>query len=174
MKTQAKTSRRESLRFSNFGFSTILLSFVMICGVCFSALSLLSTYSDYKLSQTVANKTTLYYEAKQSAYARLSDLEMLMCNTFLSTYSEEAYYQALLQSIDTLDAFQNETLELQVLAEGDYRLSFREPIAEGQYLLVEVVLTYPTQDSDTFYRLLTWRSVYDTQAPEDTYLNLIE
>ena len=166
MKTQAKTSRRESLRFSNFGFSTILLSFVMICVVCFSALSLLSTYSDYKLSQTVANKTTLYYEAKQSAYARLSDLEMLMCNTFLSTYSEEAYYQALLQSI--------ETLELQVLAEGDYRLSFREPIAEGQYLLVEVVLTYPTQDSDTFYRLLTWRSVYDTQAPEDTYLNLIE
>lgn len=174
MKKPTKTSRRESLRFSNFGFSTILLSFVMICVVCFSALSLLSTYSDYKLSKKVANKTTLYYEAKQSAYARLDELEMLMCNTYLSNDSEDLYYQKLLQDIDALDVFQNEALEFLVQKEGSYALSFKEPIADGQYLLVEVALTYPTQASDTFYRLLTWRSVYNTQAPEDTYLDLIE
>jgi len=38
---------KKKIEFSNFGFSTILLCFVMICVVTFSALSLVSAYSDY-------------------------------------------------------------------------------------------------------------------------------
>ncbi len=40
--------RRE---FSNFGFSTILLTFSMICIVTFSALAFVTANSDYKLKR---------------------------------------------------------------------------------------------------------------------------
>ncbi len=48
--------RRE---FSNFGFSTILLTFSMICIVTFSALAFVTANSDYKLSKRVADNEQL-------------------------------------------------------------------------------------------------------------------
>ena len=50
--------RRE---FSNFGFSTILLTFSMICIVTFSALAFVTANSDYKLSKRVADNNSSYY-----------------------------------------------------------------------------------------------------------------
>lgn len=171
---KTKTSRRESLRFSNFGFSTILLSFVMICVVCFSALSLLSAYSDYKLSKKVATKTTQYYSAKERAFERLEELDKFLCNAYLSSSVEDAYFEIVSQDLDTCEAFNNEALEMQYDAVTSHVLSFKEPIADGQYLLVDISICFPGELTDTFYRILTWRSVYDTQVPEEEYLNLIE
>ena len=159
-----KASRRDSLNFSNFGFSTILLSFVMICVVCFSALSLLSAYSDYKLSQKVATKTAQYYEAKGKAYESLNELDKFLCNVYLFSESETDYYQTIC-----------EELELELQFETDTpTFSFIENIADGHYLYVEAAICYPKQSSDPFYEIIQWRSVYNTQAPEEEYLNLIE
>lgn len=60
--------------FSNFGFSSILLAFVMLCIVTFSALSLLTANADYKLSKKVADKTAAYYQAEEKAYLLLRKL----------------------------------------------------------------------------------------------------
>ena len=62
------TKKKENRGFSNFGFSTILLSFVMICVVTFSALALVTANSDYRLSKKVADKTAEYYTAQEKAY----------------------------------------------------------------------------------------------------------
>ena len=71
--------------FSNFGFSTILLSFVMICVVTFSALSLVSAYSDHKLSQKVADRTTAYYAAEERAYEKLARIDDILRESYLAT-----------------------------------------------------------------------------------------
>ena len=62
-----KREHKKAPGFSNFGFSTILLAFVMICIVTISALSLLTANSDYKLSQKVAEKNTAYFDAEKKA-----------------------------------------------------------------------------------------------------------
>lgn len=170
---KTKNTRRESLRFSNFGFSTILLSFVMICVVCFSALSLMSAYSDYKLSEKVAVKTTQYYEAKQRAFERLEELDKFLCNAYIFSSIEDAYFEIVSQDIYTCADFGNEALEIQY-DDSSHVFSFKEPIADGQYLLVEVAICFPEELTDTFYRILTLRSVYDAKVPEEEYLNLIE
>lgn len=173
MMIKPKTSRRESLRFSNFGFSTILLSFVMICVVCFSALSLMSAYSDYKLSRKVAAKTTQYYEAKQNAFDRLDSVDKFLCNAYLFFSDEAGYFEVVANDIKACEALSLESLDVQYNS-ASHVLSFKEPIAEGQYLLIEIAVCFPEKRSDTFYRITTLKSVYDTQTPEEEYLNLIE
>ena len=55
----------KKVRFSSFGFSSILLIFVMICIVTFATLTLVTANSDYKLSKKVAAKSTSYYEGEE-------------------------------------------------------------------------------------------------------------
>lgn len=158
-----KSSRRENLRFSNFGFSTILLSFVLICVVSFSALSLMTAYSDYKLSQKVAIKTTHYYEAKEQAFLTLEEIDQLLCEAYLSSEAESDYYANVSTALSSL-----------AVSEGEHRYYFLQPIAEKQNLLVKIRITYPLADEDTFYDIISWQSIYDTVEPEDTYLDLID
>ena len=63
--------RRE---FSNFGFSTILLTFSMICIVTFSALAFVTANSDYKLSKRVADNNSSYYRACEKAWDEISQI----------------------------------------------------------------------------------------------------
>lgn len=161
---KTKPSRKDSLKFSNFGFSTILLSFVMICVVSFSALSLLSSYSDYKLSKKVALKTEKYYEAKQSAYDKLEDLDAILCDAYMASSDEPSYLLNITKLLDGSDIF---TLE-------GTTVSFEELISEDQSLQIQVSICYPTKSQDTFYEILKWRSEYATVEFEDEYLDLIQ
>ena len=49
-------------RFSNFGMSTILVVFAMMCIVTFSVLAFITANSDYKLSCRVAENNSSYYQ----------------------------------------------------------------------------------------------------------------
>lgn len=151
--------------FSNFGFSTILLAFVMICVVTFSALSLVTAYSDYKLSKKVADKNTLYYEAQESAYEKLATIDDLLTKCYQATDNETDYYANVTQLIVEYGTLEESSL--------GYILSYQETIAEDQYLSVKLVIHYPSQSTDTFYEILEWKSVYEKEAPEDEILDLI-
>lgn len=158
--------KKEKRSFSNFGFSTILLSFVMICVVTFSALALVTSHSDYKLSKKVADKTTLYYEAQESAYTKLKNLEAVLATCYLSSREEAAYYTQLGELLKDYGSFYAEA--------KSYYLTFTETIADNQHLNVVLRLRYPQQDSDTFYEIVEWKSVYTGELPEDAFLNLIQ
>ena len=77
MRRKNELSKRS---FSNFGFSTILIAFVMICIVTFSALALMTANSDYKLSKKVADRTSRYYLAEKEANQRLLQIDMLLAD----------------------------------------------------------------------------------------------
>ena len=157
------THKKEQRGFSTFGFSTILLTFVMIAVVIFSALSLVTAYSDYKLSTKVAENTKGYYNAETKATEKLATLDQMLANCYFSSSDEVSYYSeiwAALADIGVLDA-------------TNYTLCFQEPIHEKQYFQVTLQLKYPSSEEDTFYEIIEWRTISIAETFEEEPLNLI-
>ena len=157
------TPKKEQRGFSTFGFSTILLTFVMIAVVIFSALSLVTAYSDYKLSTKVAENSKGYYKAETKANEKLATLDQMLANCYFSSSDEATYYSKL--SADLAD--------IGVLDTTNYTLSFREPMGERQYFQVTLQLKYPANEEDTFYEIIEWRTISIAETFEEEPLNLI-
>lgn len=160
--------QRKKLEFSNFGFSTILLAFVMICIVTISAISLLTANSDYKLSKKVAEKNKVYYLAEETAYLTLAKIDMALANAYTKAQSQQEYYQYAEHSLSSLDCGQYSIID------ASYIYTYEIPISEGHSLTVELLLTYPNDSNDTFYEVLKWQSEYETTIHEDETLNLMQ
>ncbi len=160
------TQEKEQRGFSNFGFSTILLSFVMICVVTFSALSLVTAHSDYKLSKKVAKRSVDYYSAEERAYDKLYAIQQLLIDSYTATADQAGYYESVALALSTYGELTQSS--------DSYTLSYEEPIADDQYLVVTLSILYPTAADQCFYSLTEWRSVYKTVIPEDDTLNLIQ
>lgn len=154
--------------FSNFGFSTILLAFVMICIVTISALSLITANSDYKLSKKVAEKNSAYYLAEEKAYDILQEVDQALLQSYINSDNERDYYK-------------NVENNLQLLGYGIYEkstskctYSYELPITEGQSLQVVLLIQYPAHNQDSFYLIETWNSTYDVIIHEEENLNLLQ
>lgn len=159
-----KRERKQAPSFSNFGFSTILLAFVMICVVTISALSLLTANSDYKLSLKVAQKNSDYYLAEETAYKQLAEIDALLADAYEKSVSKSNYFESVEKVLETLDT-------------GSYEnncYTYVVPISNNQTLRVVLQITYPETENDTFYQISTWQSVYEEILPEDEPLNLIQ
>lgn len=159
-----KRERKPAPSFSNFGFSTILLAFVMICIVTISALSLLTANSDYKLSQKVANKNSEYYQAEKIAYEELKKIDALLADAYLSSVSRSSYFTAIEQALNSSGLGTYE----------DKVFTYNIPISEKQTLVVSLLIQYPDDLNDTFYQIKTWKSTYELEVPEDEFLDLID
>lgn len=160
------TAKKEKRGFSNFGFSTILLAFVMICVAIFSVLSFVTAYSDYKLSKKVADKTEAYYTAEEQAYDKLAIIDELLSDAYDISSNEEEYYA-------NVEKFIAEYGIIDKTSER-FMLSFEEDINEDQYLSIKLSILYPTNIGDSFLDIIEWKSVYDIAIPEDETLNLIQ
>lgn len=152
--------------FSNFGFSTILLAFVMICIMTLSAVSLLTANSDYKLSKKVAEKNKAYYLAEETAYNQLAEIDTILANSYMRTSSEQRYYYAIENALSQLGYGTYEK------AASIYTYSYEVVISEDQTLHVILELHYPNSSNDTFYKIIKWQSEYETTIHEDEPLNL--
>lgn len=157
------TQKKEQRGFSTFGFSTILLTFVMIAVVIFSALSLVTAYSDYKLSTKVAENTKEYYNAETKANEKLAALDQMLANCYFSSSDEDTYYSKLATDL----------ADIGVLDTTNYTLSFQESMGERQYFQVTLQLKYPANEEDTFYEIIEWRTISIAETFEEEPLNLI-
>ena len=157
------TQKKEQRGFSTFGFSTILLTFVMIAVVIFSALSLVTAYSDYKLSTKVAENTKGYYNAETKANEKLATLDQMLAECYFSSSDEDTYYSELSANL----------ADIGVLDTTNYTLSFQEPMGERQYFQVTLQLKYPSNEEDTFYEIIEWRTISIAETFEEEPLNLI-
>lgn len=161
------TGKREKRSFFNFGYSTILLSFVMLCIVTFSVLSLVTAYSDYKLSKKVADSTMAYYETQELVYKKLAALDDFLWESYQAATNENDYYTLLVEKLQ----------EHGTITDNSYGLVFvfQEPITENNQLEITLHFLYPQEDTDTFYEITEWKSVHTaTDVPEDETLNLIQ
>ena len=162
----SKHERKHAPGFSNFGFSTILLAFVMICIVTISALSLLTANSDYKLSQKVADKNTAYYEAEKKAYETLSKVDRLLADTYHNSNDANDYYEKAEKALLSLGygSYDKTTTSF----------SYHIDISENQTLQITLTLCYPTGTDESFFQIHTWKSIYDIVEPEEGTLDLID
>ena len=99
--------RRE---FSNFGFSTILLTFSMICIVTFSALAFVTANSDYKLSKRVADNNSSYYRACEKAWDEISQIDAILASAYEGSPDKAAYYEAIKTALSDNDTAINKNL----------------------------------------------------------------
>ena len=152
---------------SNFGFSSILLTFVMICIITFLALTLLTANSDHRLSQKVADRNSAYYEAEQAAYEQLADIDALLLQEYNNSTSPENFF-ALAGTTLTKNVNGTWTSD-----GGQYFFTYQTDITTDQYLLTELQIIYPESRYDSFYRIVKWQSVHDAQTIEEGPLNLI-
>ena len=157
------TQKKEHRGFSTFGFSTILLTFVMIAVVIFSALSLVTAYSDYKLSNKVAENTKGYYNAETKANEKLATLDQVLANCYFSSSDKDTYYSEISKALS----------DIGVLDTTSYTLSFQEPIGDRQYFHVTLQIKYPSGEKDTFYEITEWRTISVAETFEEEPLNLI-
>ena len=99
--------RRE---FSNFGFSTILLTFSMICIVTFSALAFVTANSDYKLSKRVADNNSSYYRACEKVWDEISQIDAILASAYDGSPDKAAYYEAIKTALSDNDTAINKNL----------------------------------------------------------------
>lgn len=152
---------------SNFGYSTILLSFIIICILTFTALTLLTANSDFKLSKKVADRNSSYYEAQEQAYDELSDIDRLLLQCYEASPDEETYYESALAAISARFEGTFDTKD------GRMLFSFSKSITLDQYLEVSLLLKYPETEIDTFYEIEKWQSIHIDTPFEEQSLNLI-
>lgn len=120
----------------NVGSSSLLIIFVVVCLVSFAALSIVSADSDYKLTKRMADRATNYYNACNSAYRALADIDRTLLSIYETSNSEEEFY-----------------------AQTGYTKSFAYPVSDIQTLRVVIDIHYPANDGDSRYSITEWKLI---------------
>ena len=154
--------RRE---FSNFGFSTILLTFSMICIVTFSALAFVTANSDYKLSKRVADNNSSYYRACEKVWDEISQIDAILASAYEGNPDKAAYYEAIKTALSDNDTAINKNL-----AENE---SNGKVTGLTYTITVKLDINYPVHRQDAFYKIKQWKLNTDTAFEENDTLNLI-
>ena len=131
--------------FSNFGFSTILIAFVMICIVTFSVLSLLTANAEY------------------AAYEVLAQIDTVLKNSYVHC-PDKSDYRA--QAVSDLRQYvaDHQTLQIQIDSSG--KITFQTTVDPNETLQVALRVCSPDHNSGHFYQLLGWQT--DITTPERT------
>lgn len=148
--------------FSNFGFSTILIAFVMICIVTFSALALMTANSDYKLSRKVADRTSRYYLAEKEATKRLQQIDTILAKAYTKSSNRTTYYTLSRKYLKSADL----AIELTDTSSSSLNIHYVIQIGKQQTLDVSLAVVYPPESGGTYYELTRCESV--TAQPENT------
>lgn len=120
----------------NIGSASMLLIFVILCLVSFAALSIVSANADRRLSSKVAERTTAYYEACNSAQESLAGIDKVLKAQYTASADAAEYFAAV-----------------------GHNKSYAIPVSDTQTLLVEIEILYPESANDTFYELKTWKVI---------------
>lgn len=154
--------------FSHFGFSTILVIFIMLCMATFATLSLLSANSDYKLSKKVADKTTGYYQADTIARNYLYNIDMYLSKADISAYNEDEYFHQLSGLIDNIQIPDGMNRNNISYDESNSVLSFHIFISDYQNLYVSIHLLYPSEADNSFYKVTCWQTIASLEPDNNT------
>lgn len=156
--------------FSNFGFSTLLIGFTMLCILTFSVLTLVTANSDYKLSKKYAEKNTSYYEAEAVAYSTLSSIDSQLYNIYRRSVSAEDYFNIITTELN----IDSKHKGLKASENGNLYYDFDIEISKIQSLEISLQICYPASTTDNFYQIKKWQLVTDTAVDEDNTLNLLQ
>ncbi len=139
----------------NVGTSSVLVSFVLLCMVCFAALTYLSAHSDYNLSKQTAQRTTEYYEANRLAELYLANIEGLLSKQLKECNNQGDYYSSipsLFADNDSVMVSEEESRDNPVT------LSYIVPINESLHLCVTLKTHYPDEEDHSLFSIESWNT----------------
>ncbi len=161
-----KNNELNKRSYSNFGFSTILIAFVMICIVTFAALALMTANSDYQLSKKVANRTSRYYLAEKEATQRLQQIDITLSKAYDKSSNRTTYYAIARRKLKSASL----AIELTDTSSTTLGINYAIHIGNNQTLQVSLTVVYPPDSGGAYYELTQWETV--TELPEDTETTL--
>lgn len=152
----------------NIGTSSILVTFVLLCLVTFSALAYMSARSDYKLSKQTAERTASYYDANRMAEIYMANIEGLLSKHAAACKNEDEY----LKGIDKIFA-DNENIKINT-DEGKVTISYNVVISDAQNLDIVLSAHYPDVDDSTLFHIDKWATEINTEYVEELKNNTFE
>ena len=162
---------KKQRQFSNFGFSTILLTFAMICIVTFSALAFVTANSDYKLSRRVADSSSAYYSACEEVNDEISQIDAMLFASYQASPDKSTYFDTVCTALSSDSGYVSRSDD----SDSSDMVTFMiaKEVTDTQTLTVTLGINYPTHKYDAFYKINEWKLTTDTSFSEDDTLNLI-
>ena len=158
--------------FVNIGFSSILMIFIMICLVTFSTLSLLTSNSDYRLSQKMADKTTAYYEADATARNTASMIDQYLASLYENSTDAVSYYNGINAEL-IKGELPDKVYSFLVTYDNDIPvISYQVMGSSVQTLYVSLEVHYPQNGEESFYKITRWQTKTSSEPVQEEHLNL--
>lgn len=165
--TIVNKTKSSKVRSSNFGFSTILLAFTMICIITFSVLALITANSDYLLSKKVATNNSTYYEVEEVIYSKIESIDKTLGGCYNSTNSIDDYFSRVQEELAN---YQGQLY----YKDTDLFYQFNQKLSDTQKIEVTLQIEYPNVSTANFYEIKQWQTITDTSVETDNTLNLIK
>lgn len=160
----------------NVGFSSVLVTFVLLCLITFATLSLVTVRSDCVLTDSSAERIDAYYKAYGESQELLSDIAVELSNYYYTLENSHAFYSEI--NTELADIIKGKALERNINAED---ISITEN--EGKTILSYAVLynnnaVYVSLEilySDDLYDIISYkvisRDANTTVFSDDALLN---
>lgn len=151
----------------NIGTSSLLVIFIVLCLVIFATLSVVSAHADYKLSQTLDDRTKNYYLASNQAENTLNTIDNRLLFIYHNSSSELDYFnKCQAQLKQTGDEFNYNPVNRSI--------SYTQVISSNLVLTVALDVIYPNSENNRFYKLTSWQESNTASWQPDNSLNLMQ
>ncbi len=148
------------------GTPTIMMVLVVLCLITFATLSLVSANADYKLSETLSEKTAGYYEASSEAQVNIQEINDILLTIWQDVQDDE-YYEEVADN-DELNTIGTVTMS----EEDDVIIEFSTTISDIQDLEVVLKVVPLDDESGTCYEITSYKSVSTQDWEADDELDL--
>lgn len=156
--------KQNSFPVTNIGSVSLLMTFIVLCLVTFSTLSLSGSVSEYHYSQKLAEHNTDYYNASNEATAVLMEIDDILHSAY--TQDQSQYYLKACEQLERLDRITAD------FSKDIPTITYEVPVSESQVLRVALSLNRPDQVKEGYYRITSWKEAAASDWNGDDRLNL--
>lgn len=152
----------------NIGTASILVIFVILCLVTFAMLSLVSSNVDYQYSKKISDRTQDYYHASNLAEEKLNQIDEKLAH--IDPINSDTYFQSAKTELDQLEFVQAQWDENTASMTAAYEVTMNDTTK----LEIKLAITYPQNEGDGFYRILSWEEVSTKEWTTDNQINFMQ
>ena len=156
--------KKPSFPVTNIGSVSLLMTFIVLCLVTFSTLSLSSSVSEYHYSQKLAKHNQDYYEASNAATVILKEIDDILHTAY--TEDCDSYYSSTEKQLAKLTDITAD------FSKDTPTITYEIPVTETQALRVILSLNRPDQIEEGYYKITSWKEVPSSTWNGDDHLNL--
>ncbi len=158
--------KKPSFPVTNIGSVSLLMTFIVLCLVTFSTLSLSGSVSEYHYSQKLAKHNQDYYEASNTALRTLQEIDTILHDAY--TENRDSYYSSADRELARLESVTADfSKEIPTVA-------YEVPVTSKQSLKVVLSLNKPGQMRQGYYKITTWKEIASSEWNGDDSLNLFK